>query len=166
MIDKTAHAKIAEQAAALRFAIATSDDGRISNYMSPLYEASTAMLTTAVAEAWGEQLAMVGVTVADVIETWVDCGESIGYCVSYEINRANAEARERRESKANDFLDTDSGADFLRHVATVTGFAPAGDRTVNEDVALVEETVKVLTAQTSCACGGGHTLIRIDAGLL
>lgn len=82
----------AEIAAVRHFANATSEDRERAHYLSATYQASQAALFAAITDTYPD------VPAGDVYDAWVDCGESINYCVNH-LRRERVE-RERAERDA------------------------------------------------------------------
>lgn len=106
------------------------------------------------AEIWAGYIA------AGQIEVWKIRTNSTGFRRAEYIPDADQPRTAVARAAAVDaFLDTESGRDFLRHVATVGGFTWRG-LTLAEDMAVRTEAVEVLGGNHVCACGSDHILIR------
>lgn len=74
---------IAEMAERMHFAVATSPNADVAGCWTPTYKASKRMFTTAIKAAYPHMDA------ERVYLLWVDCNETVAYCVRYirENNR-------------------------------------------------------------------------------
>lgn len=88
--------QLAQAAADLHYAIATSEDPAIAWYLSDVYVSTRRALTALIDLAYGPDL------IAEILDVWVDSGESLEYCADHVArNRADAEAREHDLSQAD-----------------------------------------------------------------
>lgn len=125
----------------------------VTDTVTPLFDdamsAHDSLLTPPVelpaitAEIWASYIA------AGQIEVWKIRTDSTGFRRAEHIPDADQPRTAVARAAAIDaFLDTESGRDFLRHVATVTH--------ADEVTAAIE----VLGGNHVCACGSDHILIR------
>lgn len=69
-------------------AAAFMDDPKYCGSNSVVYVAARLALRAAIVEAYP------GANAEKIIDTWIDCGESIAYCADYTTRQAQEEARE------------------------------------------------------------------------
>lgn len=119
-----------------------------------------AELPAITAAIWADYISM------GEIEVWRIRTNSAGYrTAQYIPTPEQPRTIVARAARADAFLATPTGKDFLRHAAVAGGFRTRGGLTIAEENAVHVESVEVLTGQKRCACGSSHTLTIKDAGI-
>jgi hypothetical protein len=85
-----------EAAAQVHYGNATNNDPRIAAYDSPVYMASKTALKTAIKATYPDM------DVEAVYDTWIDCGESIFYCVDFLRQQARELAAEQEAEQVRE----------------------------------------------------------------
>lgn len=151
----------AEIAAVRHFAHATSNDLEVAHHLSPIYQGSRKALFNAITITYPD------VPASEVYEMWVDCGESIHYCVN-TVRRERAEReREERDALARDAVTgtavnvSNDGRDVM---LVAYGAGVASDAATFET--LDGEPLAVSTMSYDTADAGMRMAVTLNQGIV
>ncbi len=92
--------ELVEILARASYAVACMEDRSYSQYDSVVYQAARLALRAAIVQTYP------GMDVEKIIDMWIDCGESIAYCVDYINRQARELELENVRERMHDLIET------------------------------------------------------------